>query len=602
MSYQVDRSSYKANALERAFDRALAVFAPNKARRIMKEREGFKEQAAKAFAYSGGQRGNRNRQQATIFPNSSPESSLIQLERIQCMWESRSLSDNFGIADYIYKLYCDYCVPDFSTIRWNTGNKDDDAKLRAKFLIWARGLCDYTGRDTLNQLMRLSKRSQLRDGDIALRCVSDTIEMGQVKRKCLRLQLIEADRIGSPFNVVVSESYIGGLVLDPETKRVLEYDIYKRPPQGSTYLPQAKIPAEEILHIRSLRRADQYRGIALLAPALPAYTDLKETLDNARIGTKIQSSFTMFIQSPTGDASDDELVYPGMEGQGTSDPGTGQTRTYKDFSPGMNYYGNPGEEPIMLKNEQPSGAMQVLVKTLFIEMFCCAGIEYSFAYDGADLTGPGIRLSSAKTQRTFQQDWTFNQEYLFGPVVNRWAQHEFDNGYFDDLSQETRNNRAWTNFTVTQPAHPSVDIGRESSSNLAELDKKIKSRHTIAAEQGIDWDVESDQIKKEDADLSGGRMEVSNSLASSLGDQGAKAIAQLLIAYGTKQISRDSAIGAGMVLYGLDKASAEKLFPNSAERDAKPDAAPTKAGGGESESSMSDAQKTISRVKKVLGR
>lgn len=564
--FSIDRSRFKANLLERVFDRSLAVFAPKKAWEITKWRQAYKEQSSKAFAYEGGQRGNRNRTQATIFPNSSPESSLIQLERIQCMWESRRLSDNFGVADYVYKLFCDYCIPDFSTIRWNTGNKEDDVKLRQKFLVWANLFCDYLSRDTLNQMMRLTKRSQLRDGDIALRCVSDSIKFGNIERKCMRLQMIEADRIGSPFNIVVAPDYIGGCILDPATKRVVAYDIYDRPPQGSTYIPQAKIPAHEILHVRSLRRCDQYRGIPLLAPALPAYVDLKEILDNERIATKAQSTVWAFIKSQTGDSSDDETVYPGMGAPATTDPGTGQSRTYEDLSPGKAMYGNPGEEPVFMKNERPSPAFGGLVKTLFVEIFCAAGIDYNFGYDGTDVQGTYARLVSAKTQRTFQQDWIFNEEYIFHPVINRWLQHELENGYLEDLSKETLNSRAFTNFSLTQPAHPSVDIGRESAANLAELDKKIKSRHTIAVEQGIDWDVEKEQIKKEEAELSGGRIEIATNLANSLGDQGTKGLTQLAVAYGMGQIQHDSAIGFATVVYGLDASSAEKMFPKSANK------------------------------------
>lgn len=584
MPAPTDRSQLQPNWLERTFDRAMAVFYPSKAAENHLQRQRYK-----ALAYRGGQRGQRDRQSATIFPNSSPESSLIQLERIQCMWESRSLSDNFGVADYIYNLFCDYCIPDFSKIRWNTGNADDDKKLRDRFLTWAKGVCDYKGLDTLNQLIRLAKRSQLRDGDMAFRCVSENVTFGSLSRKCLRLQMIEADCIGSPFNIVVSPTYIGGLILDDKTKRVLEYDIYDRPPQGSTYLPLAKVPADEIIHFRKLRRCGQYRGIPLLAPALPAYVDLKEILDNERINTKAQSTIWAFIQSPTGDSSDDEMVYPGMGVPANIDLGTGQNRTYKDLTPGTAMYGNPGEQPIFTKNERPSPSFQGLVKCLFMEIFCCSGVDYAFGYDPSDLQGTAMRLTSAKTQRTFQQDWSFNEEYLFHPVVNRWLEHEKQNGYLNDLSKETLESQLYKNYSLTQPAHPSADVGRESRANLDELAAKIKSRHTIAVEQGLDWEIERQQLEKEEAGLSGGQMAISESLAKSLGDQGLRALQVLAQNYGQGNITHDGAVGFAMIVLGLDRASAEKLFPKSAE---KPYIPP--GSGGAAKTSDSDDDKGFS--------
>jgi capsid protein/2'-5' RNA ligase len=585
MPSSIDKSILQPNWLERSFDRVIAVFNPGKASENHLQRKRYK-----ALAYQGGQRGQRNRQSATIFPNSSPESSLIQLERIQCMWESRSLSDNFGVADYIYNLFCDYCIPDFSKIRWNTGNADDDKKLRERFLVWSKGMCDYKGLDTLNQLIRLAKRSQLRDGDMAFRCVSEKVDLGSLSRKCLRLQLIEADCIGSPFSIVVSPTYIGGLILDSLTKRVLEYDIYDRPPQGSTYIPLAKVPADEIIHFRKLRRGGQYRGIPLLAPALPAYVDLKEILDNERISTKAQSNIWAFIQSPTGDSSDDEMVYPGLGVPANIDPGTGQNRTYKDLTPGTAMYGNPGEQPVFLKNERPSPSFGGLVKCLFMEIFCCSGVDYAFGYDPSDLQGTAMRLTSAKTQRTFQQDWSFNEEYLFDPVVNRWLEHEKQNGYFDDLSKEILESGAYANYSLTQPAHPSADVGRESAANLAELAAKIKSRHTIAVEQGLDWEVERQQLEKEEVGLSGGQMAISESLAKSLGDQGLRALQTLCQAYGTGNITHEGAIGFATVILGLDPASAEKLFPKAAEKEYVPP-----GSGGNAEAGDDDGKKLSRR-------
>lgn len=560
-SVRPNRPSLSPSKLEAFTDKAIAFFSPKTAIKRMKYREAFK-----AFAYNGGQRGSRERQNAYIFPNSSPESSLIQLERIQCIWECRDLSDNFGIADNIYRLYCDYVLGDLHNIRFNTGNKDDDKNLQRKWKTWCR-LCDYSNRDNFNQLMRLAKRSQLRDGDVDVRFVEDTIEIGKIKRKMLRIQLIEADRIGSPFNVVVSRSYIGGLILDPETGRVLQHDIYRREPQGSMYVPQAKIDANEVIHFRNLRRADQYRGIPLLAPAIPAYRDLKEILENERIATKVLSSYTMFITSQTGDSTDDPDVYPGV-GSAATDPGTGNQNVYKDIGPGSIMYGNPGEEPKMLTPDRPSPAFQGLVKTLFTEIFACAGIGYNFAYEGGDVNGVYARLDSTKTQRTFAQDWRFTSEYLINPTVHRWFQFEEANGYMDDISPETISNRAWENFSFTQPAHPTVDVGRESSANLAELDKSVKSRHTIAAEQGLNWDDEQAQILKEEVILSGGDANRVQNLATSLGDQGVRGIVQLVSSFGQGLIDQATASGTAQVLFGIDKKTADLMFPVDSEKEA----------------------------------
>lgn len=553
-SFRIQKES-RFSFFEKTIAGAIGLISPRAGFQWLKAHKALKE-----FAYEGGDYANNYRAHGGFYQNASPESSNIQLERIQMIWDCRDLSDNSGIVDGIYRMYQDYVLGNLDDIRLNTGNPDDDERIASRWKTWC-GICDATGMFNFDEFARLAQRCYLRDGDSFVRTKPLEKDFFGVKQEVMTLQLIEADCIGSPYQIVTTKSYIGGININPDTGERISADYYYRDPASASYNKTAEIPFEELIQIYKPRRAGQYRGIPLVAPALPAFRDLKEILENERIAVKMLSSYSLFIQTGTGDIQDDETVYQ----SNIPDAGTGNTERLKNFQPGQVVYGNQGEEPKFLNSDRPSPAFQGLVKTLFREAFIACGIDYGFAYDGESVQGTYARLSSAKTKRTFDREWIFFFKSFLRPIFIRWYLHEQESGRMDDISAETKKKMSWMNVRWVRPAHPTADVGRESAADMAEFEKKIKSAGTILEEQGLDWSDERNKIEKEESERIGGEVTSISNLSERIGERGTVAAVQFISAYGGGQIDRATAIGSSMTLFGLTQDQADKMFPQETQ-------------------------------------
>jgi capsid protein len=123
---------------------------------------------------------------------------------------SRDLEQNFAIYRHLLDKFSLFTVPRL-TYQARTGDAKADRMYEAYWQQWCHR-CDYSNRHNLTTLARLALRSRKRDGDVLV--VFRSTKQG------IKLQLVESDRIGNPYEAGASESYIRGVTLDPDTGRV----------------------------------------------------------------------------------------------------------------------------------------------------------------------------------------------------------------------------------------------------------------------------------------------------------------------------------------------------------------------------------------------
>jgi hypothetical protein len=108
----------------------------------------------------------------------------------------------------------------------------------------------------------------LRDGDCGFIIVRDGED--------LKLQSVEADRIGSPYDQTDTDKYIGGINTD-DYGRPVSYTIFTRT-INNQYISPVDIVAKEFIHLFDAARLDEYRGRSAFAAALNATRDLQEAI------------------------------------------------------------------------------------------------------------------------------------------------------------------------------------------------------------------------------------------------------------------------------------------------------------------------------------
>lgn len=154
-------------------------------------------------------------------------------------------------------------------------------------------------------------------------------------------------------------------------------------------------------------------------------------------------------------------------------------RVYEDFRPGQIGYLGIGESIEAAKTDRPSSSFNGFVALLYRQVCAALNMPFGFAFDTSTLGGVPARLESAQAKRTFEWWQAFMDDGLYQPYFKRCIANGIVTGRirFQNLSRMPKVN-------VCVPAHPTVDVGRESRANVTEYEAGLKSFDKIVREQG----------------------------------------------------------------------------------------------------------------------
>ena len=185
------------------------------------------------------------------------------------------------------------------------------AEVAAEFSLWADSTeCDWTGEQNFYQLQDLVTRGRLESGDCFT--VLPDGELTASMPYALRLQVLEADRVGNPKGAADSAEFAAGIRRAAGGGRVTGIHVYDRHP-GSLWLggggdlyagrwiePLGSSGRRRMLHHFKRLRPEQPRGVPYLAPVMALFKQL-DTYTDAEIKAAVVSAWiTMIIETPAG--------------------------------------------------------------------------------------------------------------------------------------------------------------------------------------------------------------------------------------------------------------------------------------------------------------
>ncbi|MDB4906371.1 MAG: hypothetical protein JWO05_1155 [Gemmatimonadetes bacterium] len=234
------------------------------------------------------------------------------------------------------------------------------------FHWWAETkACDYTGRQDFYGQQSLVLRGAFGRGDIfALRRFED--RPGALLST--RVQLIEADRVCNPRGMFNSTTLMDGIELDangrPAAVHVLDRHpgdtlggyagLYATYPDANwTRVPMAGAGSgdPQVLHVYEMLRPDQARGVPKFAPIIETLKQLSRLSDAELMAAVIQSFFTVFLKSTSGEVLMPDMGDPGGVPQNTAGLGAqNDVRLGQGAIVGL----APGEEPVMAQPNRPN--------------------------------------------------------------------------------------------------------------------------------------------------------------------------------------------------------------------------------------------------------
>jgi lambda family phage portal protein len=383
-------------------------------------------------------------------------------ERLSLIRAARDLADNFPPVRSLLLKFATY-VSGRIAYQARTGDHEVDTKIEKYWQKWCNE-CDFLGRHNFTTLLQLAVTAILRDGDCGFIIVRDGED--------LKLQSVEADRIGSPYDRTDTDKYIGGINVD-DYGRPVSYTIFTRT-INNQYISPVDIVAKEFIHLFDAARLDEYRGRSAFATALNATRDLQEAIKAEVQAIKYASYQSGVITTESGAADAGDYFARGN----TNDQG--QVARLQSLDPGtVNYLGS-GEKMEMFKSDRPTGAFGEFIRLIQAHICMAVGLPYGFAFD-ADKSGPMARMEAAMAERTFLRWRGLLEGKFLDRIKNIILLDAAARGLIPDSEYLLDGRWCW-------PAKVSIDYGREANADINLWKAGLKTAGQIYSDMGEDYE------------------------------------------------------------------------------------------------------------------
>ncbi len=239
----------------------------------------------------------------------------------QQRFEARDLRRTNPIAGGAIKTNLDRVVgtglvpipePDITVLGWTEDQAAEwrDTWLR-EFSLWADSTeCTLDRKQNFFERQELVLGSRLESGD-CFTLLPDARPTSTMPYR-LRLQLLEAERVGNPNNEGDKVGQVAGIRLDPATGAPIAAHIYNQHPGSSlsaagnkyagTWVEYfgAQSGRRRVLHHYRPTRPEQTRGVPYLAPVIQAIKDLGRYTEAEITAAVLSAFYTVFIETPDG--------------------------------------------------------------------------------------------------------------------------------------------------------------------------------------------------------------------------------------------------------------------------------------------------------------
>jgi lambda family phage portal protein len=383
-------------------------------------------------------------------------------ERLSLIRAARDLADNFPPVRSLLLKFATY-VSGRIAYQARTGDHEVDTKIEKYWQRWCNE-CDFLGRHNFTTLLQLAVTAMLRDGDCGFIIVRDGED--------LKLQSVEADRIGSPYDRTDTDKYIGGINVD-DYGRPVSYTIFTRT-INNQYVSPVDIVAKEFIHLFDAARLDEYRGRSAFATALNATRDLQEAIKAEVQAIKYASYQSGVITTESGAADAGDYFARGNSND------QGQVARLQSLDPGtVNYLGS-GEKMEMFKSDRPTGAFGEFIRLIQAHICMAVGLPYGFAFD-ADKSGPMARMEAAMAERTFLRWRGLLEGKFLDRIKNIILLDAAARGLIPDSEFLLDGRWCW-------PAKVSIDYGREANADINLWKAGLKTAGQIYSDMGEDYE------------------------------------------------------------------------------------------------------------------
>ena len=357
------------------------------------------------------------------------------------------------------------------------------------------GNCTVNEKLTFLDCQKIFVEALCRDGEVLVRKIKNpNSPFG------FQLQFLEADHLDENKNQAADKngnSIRMGVEVDKYGKPIA-YHLFKKHPFDNTYPKPTqqyiRVPADEIIHAYLPQRAEQTRGVSLVAPIMANMKMLGGYMEAEVVAARVGASKMGFITSPDGD---------GYVGDGA----------YEDtFNPTMNAQAGvfeqlaAGQDFKVFDPTHPTSAFESFTTSVLRSIASGLNISYhSLSNDLTSVNYSSIRQGALEDRSMYQIYQQFVIEHFINPIFKSWLEMAISTGYInlpiakfdkfstavnyiprsfawiDPLKEMQANVVGLQNGTVTY-----ADISAAHSRDVEELFEQHQKEIELAKQYGIE--------------------------------------------------------------------------------------------------------------------
>ena len=369
-------------------------------------------------------------------------------------------------------------------------NDDQSLDIGANLLIerawkeWTQiGNCTANGRMSFLDCQKIFIESLARDGEVIIRKIKNpNSPFG------FQIQFLEADHLDEKKNDNAKNGnrIKMGVEVDANDKPVA-YHLYKNHPHDRTYVNQneyIRVPADEIIHAYLPTRAEQTRGVSLIATAMSNVKMLNGYLEAEIVAARVGASKMGFFVSPDGDGyvGDDDM-------EDTFNPVTNANAgTFEQLPAGMDF---KAFDP-----NHPTSAFESFTTSVLRSI--ASGLNISYHALSNDLTSvnySSIRQGALEDRSMYQIYQQFVIDHFINPVFKSWLEMVISSGYINlPISKYEKFARS---INYIPRSFSWIDPLKEMQSSVLGLQNGTMTYSDISAAYGRDTEELFEQHQKE---------------------------------------------------------------------------------------------------------
>jgi capsid protein len=425
-------------------------------------------------------------------PEASPQSARFDASaaaRTEIVRKARYFEKNSGLFNRLADLFECYTVGSCLQITPTSSDPEWNKKAKEEFDAWARR-CDFSGRLTLSGIFGLGSRTWFVDGEAFI--LKTRLEPRRISSEP-RIQLFEGHLVATPPSLAHLEGNTiqDGFTLDGAGRPIGCY-IASEDARGQKIWGDPR-PIKSIIHLGESSRAGMLRPFPFVYPVINLLHDLDDLQILAMRAAKEQARHINAVYNQAAELTPDQVRTASFSQAKTISTGATVSEVRKQYYQegfgGETVVMHTGDKVERLGLDRHGVIEREAHKDLKAEVCTGIGIPYVLAYPES-MQGTVFRGALDMADAFFAARFETIKAAALDvyEFYMEWARYNVKR--LQDAPAD------WKAATVHQPRSVNVDVGRNSTAMLQQLQAGACTYEEVYGPQGKNWKERFDRLKE----------------------------------------------------------------------------------------------------------